>query len=159
MRRNRQQRMEDAREILAVGGLGDAVDSGRTSPPSPYPQPGRRQIEALTGVRLQSSPGWVTPQAVQHLCFPPQEYSDNCGPGSVWQCRCGARWLSFGIAIHSYPVGPSRNDVILGPEVWRWVSGTGTDTTENYLYQQGLWDWRPAVDKILHHLNLKWGDL
>ena len=155
MRRSRQQRMADAGQVLGAmtGGLGDAVGSGRTSPPSPYPQPGVRQIEMSTGVELRQRSGWVTPHAVQHLCYPPQEYPQDCGSGSVWGCRCGARWTAFGVAIHSYPVGPARNDVILGPEYWEWVVGTGTDDPKRYAYQQGLWDWRPAVDKILDVLR------
>jgi len=154
MRRSRQERLEGAREMLGSS-LGRAAHGGTTSPPSRYPQPGVRQTEALTGARLITERGWVRPVAVSHLCYPPQQYPDQCGPGSQWQCACAAFWVAQGVAVHKYPVGVGQvaRDVILGPEYWTWMEGTGSAEPENYRAQQAYWDWRPAADKILEHLR------
>lgn len=159
MRRSRQQRVEDARQVVGAQALADVVRGGMTSSPSPYPQPGVRQTESLTGARLVCDRGWIHPVAVMHLCYPPQEYPDQCGPGSKWRCACDAIWVAAGVMVHKYPVGSGRvtRDVILGPEYWVWLVGTGTDEEKRYFTQQAYWDWRPATDKILHHLNTRWG--
>lgn len=135
----------------AAGGLADAANASTISQPSPYPQPGVRATELRTGAtRVHSSGGFVSPVAVQHLCFPPEGYPQDCGPGTRWRCACNAVWEAWGITVHKYPQGTGfrRHDVVLGPDYWEWVPGTGTDTEEHYLSQQGLWDWRPSTDKI-----------
>lgn len=139
------------RSAATADGLGGAESASTISQPSHYPQPGVRATELRTGAkRVHSSGAFTYPVAVQHLCYPPEGYPEDCGPGTHWRCACGAVWEGMGISVHKYPQGTGfrRTDVVLGPDYWLYCEGTGTDTEENYLKQQALWDWRPTTDKI-----------
>ena len=170
--RSRQQRLSETmvklkeanakmREVADSPGLAAFAEGfGRTSRPSPVPQPGVRQTELLTGAkRAHELSAWSSAVARQHLCFPPERYPESCGPLSRWTCACGGEWEAHGIAVYQYSQSPSftKRDVVLGPEFWRWVEGTGTDTPERYLAQEPYWDWRPSVDKIAELLQRRWG--
>jgi len=152
---SRRSRAERLRQAVREGLIG-AESVGTTSLPFAHPQRGVRETEMLTGAQAKYSRArWTEGHAVQHLCFPPEQYPQDVGPGSQWRCACGALWQAYGVAVHQYPTsaGFRRNDAILGPEYWLWVVDTGTDDAERYLTQQAYWDWRPAADKILAGLQ------
>lgn len=136
-----------------------AGTTGSTSELSHRASPGVRRTERLTGVKLTSPRSWVTQLAAQHLCYPPQRYPQDVGPGSVWQCACQARWVSHGIAIYHYPESTTavQHDVETGPEFWTWVEGTGNDDEERYRAQEPFWDWRSADDRMFELMKRSMG--
>jgi hypothetical protein len=117
--------------------------------------PSLRRVEQLTGVALTGIRSWVAQRAVQHLCYPPQRYPHDVGPGSVWQCACQARWLSHGVIVYHYPESAATvpQDVELGPEYWSWIEGTGNDDEERYQAQEPFWDWRSPEDRAFEMMK------
>jgi hypothetical protein len=152
IRRSRQERLRQVAEAATA----TAEVTAKISLPSPAPQRGDQRIALLTGVKLTAQRGWVTPlEALQHLCYPPERYSEHTGSGSLWRCACDALWQAHGIIVHEHPVGTTAHPrgAILGPRWWAWIEGTGNDTAEHYREQQGLWDWRHPLDLILELLR------
>jgi hypothetical protein len=118
------------------------ASSGKTSRRSPY-RPSAAQRQQLTGVKENcEAQGWVRAVAMGHLCFPPEQYPQECGPGSLWNCRCDAVWRAEGVMWEEYPTDPSRTAQPLGPERWFYQEGGQLDE-EDYRAQEGLYDWRP----------------
>lgn len=119
-----------------------AANGGKTSRPSPARSSGATRSQ-LTGVTERTSrQGWTEAHALPHLCFPPDQYPQGVGPGSLWNCRCDAVWRSDGIAWDEYPTEPARNTTPLKPERWFYQEG-GQLAPEDYAAQEGLYDWRP----------------
>lgn len=126
--------------------------------------------------------GWYAsksgvPNGRLHMCFPPQAYPSEVGPGdhTRWQCPmhyCGLVWKPEGIQVvpgTDYPVDGTRRDVIMGPERWLF------DSTTQYIHidgptgvmpwgdQEPHYDWRPMSlyyvrlgRKIIELLGGKW---
>lgn len=122
--------------------LAAEASGGKTSRPSPG-RPSAATRQSLTGVtEKMHQQGWVNPVAMPHLCFPPDQYPQQTGPGSRWICRCDAVWEAEGIAWDEYPTTPKRLE-LLKPERWHYLKGTGQLDDKSYLDQEGLYDWRP----------------
>lgn len=118
------------------------ASSGKTSPPSPARSSAATR-RSRTGVTEDlDQQGWTRGVSLPHLCLPPQRYPEGCGPGSQWQCRCGAVWVADGLAWDDYPTSPSRREGQFNPERWLYQGG-GQLTPEQYEQQAGYYDWRP----------------
>jgi hypothetical protein len=163
--RSRLDRMDQAREAL----LGQHPPrtpvaheaSGTTTSPQRALQAAgrplnRSQRDALTGVPTDpSKQGWTAAVAAPHLCLPPRQYPQNCGPGSEWTCRCGAVWVARGIEVNPdtehYGVSPDRNDTVLAVEQWFYRAGGNDVVCRN---QEALYDWRPLGPYYVKLLRL-----
>jgi hypothetical protein len=152
--RSRLSRMDQAREALLGQHpprtpVAHEASGMTTSPQRALSAAGRSlnrsQRDALTGVLTDPSrQGWTSATAHPHLCLPPRQYPQNCGPGSEWTCRCGAVWESSGIACDpdtdAYGVSPDRNDTTLSVEQWFYRHGGNDAVCRD---QEALYDWRP----------------
>lgn len=115
--------------------------SGKTSRRSPS-RPSAATRQQLTGVKENTDvQGWFNAVSMPHLCFPPNQYPQGAGPGSLWCCRCDAVWRAEGIAWEEYPTTPKRLE-LLKPERWFYIEG-GQRPEADYRAQEGLYDWRP----------------
>jgi hypothetical protein len=167
--------MDQAREALRAQCPPMTTNSPRTSAPTstaheasgtttsrlPGLPPGgrplsRSQRDQLTGVPTDpSKQGWNSGISAPHLCQPPRQYPQNCGPGSTWMCRCGAVWSAAGIDLNpdgeGYGLSPDRNDTVLKVERWFYVRG---GVAAVCLEQQDLYDWRPLGPYYVKLLRL-----
>lgn len=153
--RSRLSRMDQAREALLGQHpprtpVAHEANGTTTSPQRALQAAGRplnrSQRDALTGVpTAPSRQGWTAGQAAPHLCLPPRQYPQNCGPGSEWTCRCSAVWIAQGIALdpdtEHYGVSPERNDTVLNVDQWFYKTG-GTPGVLQGAEQAYLYDWR-----------------
>jgi|SRR6185295_7405305 len=85
--------------------------------------------------------GWVSIVPLSHMCFPPEVYPRDAGPGSGWGCKhCGSFWMSNGCqVVGDYPDN-SQTAQAVGPV--RWIYVTGPKSDRQIEIENDLYDWR-----------------